>query len=316
MNMKDPRVKGHLAILLTNIIFGVNVPLAKTVMGEGGVPWQVASAIRIAVAALLFWGASLLFPRERVGRRDLGLLFLASLFAVTLYQPPFLMGLELSSPFNASMLSNTLPIVTLILATILLREPLSGKKVMGVALGIVGAAMLVMRPGETFRVGSVGDLLVFFSLVSYALYLTLFKGVVLRYSAVTVMKWLFLFSFVCTTPFCVPAFDGVAWASFDLNFYLRLGYLSVFATFIAYFLLPVAQRGLRPTVISMYSYVNPIVAGSIALATGMDSITPLKIIAVVLIFVGVYLVTISKSRVQVEREGRGGTQRGAARDEG
>lgn len=302
MKIRREQLRGHVAIFLANLIFGINVPLAKTVIGAQGVSWQVASLVRIAVAAGLFWCVSLFTPRERVGRRDLGLLFLASLFAVTLNQPPFLMGLERTSPFNASMLSNTLPIVTLLLATLLLREPLSWKKVSGVALGIFGAVLLVMRPGASFSVGSVGDLLVFWSLIAYALYLTLFKGVVSRYSPVTVMKWLFLFSLISTAPFCITSFEGVQWSSFDWNLYLRLGYVAVFATFLAYFLIPIAQKRIRPTVISMYSYVNPIVAGSIALATGMDTITVEKLAAVVLIFIGVYLVTVSKSRAQIERE--------------
>ncbi len=300
MRAKNLEVRGHVAIFVANFIFGVNVPLAKTVVGDAGVSWQAASLVRIAVAALLFWVVSLFTPRERVSKRDLGLLFLASLFAITLNQPPFLMGLERTSPFNASMLANTLPIVTLILATIFLREPLSAKKIFGVVLGIVGAGLLVMRPGESFRVGSIGDALVFFSLVTYALYLTLFKGIVSRYSPVTIMKWLFLFSLLCITPFFAPSFRGENWAALGWDFYLRLGYVSVFATFVAYFLIPIAQQTIRPTVISMYSYVNPIVAGSIALWTGMDTLSVGKVVAVVLIFVGVYLVAISKSREQVE----------------
>lgn len=304
MRIEKQQLRGHASIFLANLIFGINVPLAKTVVGPEGVSWQVASMVRIAIAAALFWLVSLFFPRERVGRRDLWLLFLASLFAITLNQPPFLMGLERTSPFNAAMLTNTLPIVTLLLATLFLREPLSWKKVTGVALGIVGAVLLVMRPGESFSAGSIGDVLVFWSLIAYALYLTLFKGVVSRYSAVTVMKWLFLFSLVSTAPFCVSSFEGVRWASLSWDFYLRLGYLSVFATFLAYLLIPIAQKCIMPTVISMYSYVNPIVAGSIALAVGMDTITVEKMVAVALIFTGVYLVTMSKSRAQLEQEGK------------
>lgn len=300
MNVKSRGLRGHIAIFVANLIFGVNVPLAKTVVGEGGIPWQVASLIRIVVAAVLFWGVSLFIRREKVRGRDLGLLFLASLFAISLNQPPFLMGLSRTTPFNASMLSNTLPIVTLILSTIFLREPLSWKKIMGVVLGIVGAVLLVMRPGEHLSVGSIGDVLVFSSLVTYSIYITVFKGVVSRYSPVTVMKWFFLFSTLTTAPFLLPSFEGVDWSAFGESFYLRLAYLSVFATFLAYLLIPIAQKNIRPTIISMYSYVNPIVAGAITLAAGMDSLTLGKVIAVSLIFVGVYLVSVSRSREDME----------------
>jgi hypothetical protein len=198
------------------------------------------------------------------------------------------------------MLSNTLPIVTLILSTIFLREPLSWKKIMGVVLGIVGAVLLVMRPGEHLSIGSIGDVLVFSSLVTYSIYITVFKGVVSRYSPVTVMKWFFLFSTFTTAPFLLPSFEGVDWSAFGESFYLRLAYLSVFATFLAYLLIPIAQKNIRPTIISMYSYVNPVVAGAITLAAGMDSLTLGKVIAVSLIFVGVYLVSVSRSREDME----------------
>lgn len=75
MRAKNPEVRGHVAIFVANFIFGVNVPLAKTVVSDAGVSWQAASLVRIAVAALLFWVVSLFTPRERVSRRDLGLLF-------------------------------------------------------------------------------------------------------------------------------------------------------------------------------------------------------------------------------------------------
>ena len=72
------------------------------------------------------------------------------------------------------------------------------------------------------------------------------------------------------------------------------------ATFISYLLVPIGQRTLRPTVTSMYNYVQPIVASIVAVIWGMDQFNLLKIIAVILVFTGVFFVTQSRSRADLE----------------
>ena len=66
--------------------------------------------------------------------------------------------------------------------------------------------------------------------------------------------------------------------------------------------IPISQKTLRPTVISMYNYVQPIVASLIAIIVGLDTFTLVKAIAITLVFVGVYVVTQSKSKAQMDAE--------------
>lgn len=298
--MRNEKLRGHLAILFTNVIFGFNAPLAKIALGPEGLTAPVLSLLRIVLAAILFWGLSCLVPRERVLRRDLLLIFFASLFAVTLNQPVFLIGLGITSPFNASMLSNTMPILTMLMAALFLREPMTWKKIVGVLLGVVGAGMLLLAGPRGVQPISLGDGLILLSLFSYVIYLTLFKNVATRYSPVTLMKWVFLFSALC----CLPVFAPEVWA-FDYSQVTPkgafcAGYVALFATFLSYLLIPIAQHRLRPTVISMYGYTQPIIAGGLSLYLGMESFTGGKLVAVALIFSGVYLVSVSKGRVPSE----------------
>ena len=81
-----------------------------------------------------------------------------------------------------------------------------------------------------------------------------------------------------------------------------IAYVVLCGTFITYLLVPIGQRTLRPTVAVMYNYVQPIVASTAALLWGIGEFTFLKVIAVVLVFVGVFVVTQSKSRQQLEAE--------------
>jgi drug/metabolite transporter (DMT)-like permease len=86
------------------------------------------------------------------------------------------------------------------------------------------------------------------------------------------------------------------------DIYLRIVYVVVFATFVAYLLIPVGQKLLRPTIVSMYNYLQPLVSSFVAVVLGMDTFGWIKSIAAILIFAGVYIVTQSKSRAQMEKE--------------
>ena len=109
------------------------------------------------------------------------------------------------------------------------------------------------------------------------------------------MKWIFLFSFCVAAPFSVKGLTEVDWAGIPSVQYAELAYLIICATFVTYFLIPVAQKRIRLTIISMYSYVQPIIAISISIAIGMDVLTWQKVLAAVMVFGGVIIVSFSKS---------------------
>jgi len=90
------------------------------------------------------------------------------------------------------------------------------------------------------------------------------------------------------------------WLSLDPNIWYGLSFILLGSTFVSYLLAPIGQRYLRPTVVSMYCYVQPIIASCVAVYWGMDSFNLLKIIAVICVFSGVFLVTRSKSRADME----------------
>ena len=75
----------------------------------------------------------------------------------------------------------------------------------------------------------------------------------------------------------------------------QVAYVVFFATFVAYFLIPVGQKRLRPTLVSMYNYVQPIVATIISIIIGLDHITWKKLVAMVLVFAGVWIVNQSRA---------------------
>ena len=289
----DHSMKGHLALLLANTMFGFNVPIAKGVLASGMVSPYALNLFRMGGAALLFWIASLFAPREKVSRKDLVLLFFASLFSIQLNQTSFLIGLSMTSPIDASIAASTVPILTMLIAAVYLKEPITWKKAIGVAVGASGALLLILSNGTVDtagRSGSIaGDMICLMGALSFAIYLAVFKRLIARYSSVTLMKWMFLYAAICAIPLC-----GGDAAAID--------YVVCCATFFSYLLIPVGQKYLRPTVVGMYTYLQPFIASVVAVLAGLDRFGFTKGIAAVMVCLGVYIVNQSKSRAQLDAE--------------
>lgn len=271
-------------------------------MASGAVTSLVVTDLRIRGAMVLFWIASFFQKPEHVNHKDLITLFFASLFAIVFNQGCFIFGVSLSSPADASIITTSM-----LLAAFILKEPITGKKVLGIACGAGGALLLILGSSQNQPAASSashtaiwGDLLVLFAQFCYAFYIVRFKDFVNKYSLITIMKWMFTYSFICTIPFSASDLMNADWSGLKAVEIGSLTFIVVGATFVSYMLIVVGQKNLRPTVAGMYNYIQPLVACIVAVCWGMDSFNTTKIIAVVLIFGGVYLVTSSRSRKEME----------------
>lgn len=301
--MKNIKTPGHIALFLANVIFGINTPISRSLMPET-ISALSLTFFRMAGAMALFWLISLFTKKEHVPPKDIMLLFFASLFALVLNQMPFIIGLSLTSPISSSIIVTLLPIVSMFLAAILIKEPITWKKALGVLIGACGALILILNESKSGsgQNSMLGNLIVFSAVISYALYLTLFKNLIQRYSPVTLMKWMFLFASLVCFPICFKSLRAIDYMALTADTYMRIGYVVIFATFITYFLIPIGQKVLRPTTISMYNYVQPIVTALVSVFIGLDTFGWDKVIAGILVFAGVYFVTSSKSRAQMDAE--------------
>jgi drug/metabolite transporter (DMT)-like permease len=300
--MQDKNLKGHAALFVAYLIFGLNTPISKAALMYEEISGLTLTFYRFAGAALLFWIISLFTKKEQVPWRDLFLLFSASLFGIFINQASFIVGLSLTSPIDASVITTLAPILTMILAAFFLKEPITWKKVTGVLIGASGALLLILNSNASGlgAAGLEGNLLCVVSTLSFAVYLTAFKKLINRYTPVTLMKWMFLFATLCSLPLCWRGVAGVDYAAVPVAIYLRIAYIVVLATFFAYLLIPIGQKWLRPTIVSMYNYLQPLVSSLVAVGLGMDAFGWRKGIAALLVFLGVYVVTQSKSRAQMD----------------
>lgn len=295
----ERKIGGHLAMLGANVMWGLMSPVAKMVFAAGTVLPAVMVDFRVAGAALLFWIASVFLPEEKVPVGDLLRLFGAGMLGILLNQGCFIFGVSLTSPGEASLVTTTMPMWVMLLAWLILREPITLKKAGGIVVGAAGAIILIL--GSGMRVAGenppLGDFIVLCAQLSYALYLTLYRNFIRKYSLVTLMKWMFLSASVVGLPATFTWLRDTSWNSITGLEWSGVAYVVVCGTFLAYICIMIGQKRLRPTVVGMYNYVQPIVATITGIILGLDTFTPMKALAIVLIFSGVWLVTISKARV-------------------
>ncbi len=301
--MKSKNCTGHLCMLMASIAWGLMSPIGKDIMSTEVTALSLAT-FRMVGGSVCFWIASLFAKHEEVKPHDLMMLFFAALFAIVFNQGMFIFGLSLTSPINASIITTTAPIATMILAAIYLHEPVTGKKVCGVFLGAIGALILILgSTGSGGRNSSIwGDVMCFIAQISFAAYLTFFKNLVTKYKPITCMKWMFTYAAMCFIPFSYREVSVLPFGEIPAGTWGEIAFVIVGATFMTFLLLMFAQKILRPTVLSMYNYTQPIVASIVSVLIGLGAFGWPKGVAAVLVFAGVYLVTQSKSRAQMLQE--------------
>ena len=301
--MKDNKALiAHLSMFGACAGWGLMAPLGKDAMTHGFDGITLVT-FRVAGACLLFWLASLFAPKENVPKKDKLMFCGAALFGLICNQCCYTMGLSITSPINASIVTTSMPIFAMILAALILKEPITGKKALGVLMGCSGALILILTSAAHAdgRVGDIrGDLLCLFAQFSFALYLSLFNPLIRRYNVFTTNKYMFSWGALMLLPFTFSHVQGVLANPIPIKTWWEVAYVVVVGTFLGYILTMIGQRTLRPTVVSVYNYVQPIVSVGASLLMGIGVLKPTHALAVILVFSGVWLVTKSKSRRDME----------------
>ncbi len=290
---------GHLACAAAYVIFGINVVVCRDIATESGLAPIVLFSMRSLVAGALFWLASLVSPREKVPPRDMLRLAGAGMLGLFLPQLTFLHAIAHTTPVDLSVMSTTTPIFTMFVAAIFLKEPITWKKTGGVALSFGGILWLILQSTFSSSGSSetepIGIVFCFINYIVFALYLGTCRPLISRYSVVTSMKWMFLASFIVSIPFSMPHMATTNFLTVTPQVWWEIGFMIIFSTFIAYYLIPFGQQRIRPTLVSMYGYLQPIIAIAAAIWTGMDRLTVTKVMAAMLVFVGVWVVNKSRA---------------------
>ena len=282
--------------------WGLMAPIGKDAMTHG-IDGITLVTFRVVGACLLFWIASRFAPKEEVPLRDKLMFIGAAIFGLICNQCCYTIGLSITSPINASIVTTSMPIFAMLLSALILKEPITSKKALGVMMGCSGALILILTSAAHTdgKVGDIrGDLLCLFAQFSFALYLSLFNPLIRRYNVFTINKYMFSWATLMLLPFTFSHVSEVVSAPISTKTWWEVAYVVCIDTFLGYILTMIGQRTLRPTVVSVYNYVQPIVSVAASLLMGVGILKPTHALAVVLVFSGVWLVTKSKSRKDME----------------
>jgi drug/metabolite transporter (DMT)-like permease len=290
----------HVALLAANIIYGINYSVAKAVMPDHIKPLALVS-LRSIIAAILFWITGLFLPKEKVSKKDLLYLFACSFFGVVINQILFLAGLNLTSPINSSILISTNPIFAFVFAAIILREKITLLKGSGLAIGLAGVLILILQNGTPDVSSStfVGDVITLINTISWAFYTVIIKKMLEKYHPVTVMKWTFLFGMLTNVPAGYGQLSTMDWAALPVKDILGIVFVVVFATYLGYLFISFGLRRLSPTIVSTYTYIQPVIAAYLSIIMGQDQLDFVMVASALLIFTGVFVVSRQRNTDQI-----------------
>ncbi len=293
--MKNQEIlKAHLALLGANLIYGAGFSIAKMIMPAYIQP-NGFILLRVVGATILFW-LSFLFGknfRTKIDKKDWKLFILCAMLGVAFNQLLFFQGLSYTTPIHASLMMLSTPILVSVLSSFILKEKLFGLNYLGLLLGVVGGAILILLK-DNHNIGSnilKGDFYVFVNAVIYSIYLIMVKPLMKKYRPIVVIRWVFLLGSFIVIPFGFNDVTHVNWATLEFNHYLAIVYIVVGVTFLTYLWNTYSLRILSASTTGAYIYLQPLFAAVISILFLGEQLSITKIIAAFLIFIGVYLVS-------------------------
>ena len=303
MDNKRPLI-AHLCLFCSGAFWGLMAPVGKDAMMHGIDGIDLVS-FRVLGGAILFWLTSFFTKKEKVPVKDIFLFGAAGIFALVFNQCSYTIGLNMTSPSNSSIMTTSMPIFAMVLSFLILKEPITWKKLVGVLIGCVGAIIIITTSATSgnAKVGNIwGDLLCMSAQLSFALYLALFKNLLSKYSLFTINKWMFTWATIVIWPFTIGHVGAIDFASVPMSTWWEAGYVIFFGTYLGYICMMIGQKTLRPTVVSVYNYVQPVVSVSVSVMASLAVFKGMQAFAALLIFSGVWLVVKSKSKRDMEKE--------------
>ena len=291
------KILPHIALFAVNLIYALNYSIAKDVMPDYIGPSGFI-LLRVIGGSFLFFLTYIFFIKEKVNSSDIVRLIFCGLFGVAINQLFFFEGLNLTTPINAAIIMTVSPILVIIFSAIIIKEKITIRKIFGIFLGLTGAATLILKSGAISLNNDyfIGNFLVFVNATSYSIYLVIVKGLMTKYNPITVMFYVFSFGLIFVFPFGISELSNVSLEIFTLEIFLKVGFVVICTTFLAYLFNAFALKSLNPSVVSIYIYLQPVLATVIAIILKSDSLDLIKIISSVFIFSAVFLVSMPSKK--------------------
>ncbi|WP_301902417.1 DMT family transporter [Alistipes ihumii] len=296
-------VKAHLGLILSYVIWAVNYPLYKVVMPHYISPYAM-TMLAVGVAALLAFGSMLFVPIEPVRRQDI-LKLVAAAALMGIAKKLFLMvGIQHTSPIDASIIATLGPILVLVISVMFLVDRFTPMKVLGMALGLAGALVVILSgsgmQAPSDKLG--GDAVVLLAIVASSFSMVWLKELIMRYKPVTLLRWIYPVAAVMMLPIGLGPLLRTDFSAMPAHVAWIVAYVAVVPTFGPNYLLIYSLHYVKPTISSIYFYLEPVIATAISVAMHMDTLSWDRALASLAVFAGVLLVVLSyKNRPSTPR---------------
>ena len=287
------------AAFVATSIFGFNHTIAKELMPDVLSP-NALLYCRVVGAAICFWFISLFLKNEKIEVKDFKLIIICAFFGMGLNMITALNGLYNSTPINSAIITTLAPIFIFLISVIIIKEKITRIKYVGVFIGFCGTLTLILLNEKSVSSApniNLGNFYLFINSISYALYFVLVKPLTKKYTMITIMKWLFLFSIFINMPFGLIEFAEINWVEISGVSLLKISYVVFCTTFLVYLLNLYALKNLKASTVGMFIYLQPVIGILFAIYRGADKLTVADATSVLLVFIGVYLV--SKKSTQI-----------------
>ncbi|MDE0722844.1 MAG: DMT family transporter [Flavobacteriales bacterium] len=313
MDRNNP-IAAHLALFIVGAIYAGNYVVAKGIMPDvvGPSGFIVLRVVGGSAMFLLTMALTGFFNRdhrifEKIDRQDWWRFIASGLSGVAINQLCFFNGLSLTSPINASLIMTINPIFVLLVSYVLLGSIITKRKLIGIFIGGVGAAMLLVYSAENTVSDNLsgssmmGDTLILINALSYGVYLVVVKPLMQKYRPLTVITWVFIIGTVFVIPVGWNQATQIMWSELTPSHIRSISYVILGTTFLAYLLNIIALKRVAPVVVSIYIYLQPllvlVLVGVLALLGVSEyhkDINLMTGVCAVAIFTGVWLVSVPR----------------------
>jgi drug/metabolite transporter (DMT)-like permease len=280
-----------IAAFFATLIYGLNHTIAKEVMPTYVQPFGFIF-LRVSGAAVLFWMIAPFAPKQKIDRSDWWRIIVCAIMGMVINMLAFFKGLQLSTPINSAVLVTITPIIVVVLSALFIKEKITLTKGLGVLLGLIGAVTLILFGAEIRSDAPnipLGNFLFVVNATFYGSYLILVKKLIEKYHPLVLLKWLFTVAVFVNFPLTFSEVLVIEWAALPLNIIGAIIFVVLGTTFGTYLLNAFALTQLKASTIGAFVYMQPLVGVLFALFAGKDQLTGIKLLAMTLVLLGVYL---------------------------
>ncbi|WP_308662722.1 DMT family transporter [uncultured Alistipes sp.] len=288
------KTRYHLDLVFANLLFGANFSFYVS-LTRNYLDFQQIFMLQVLSAALFFIPFALFSRRSwRITRHDVVRIVPVSLLVVYGWMYLLLWGSSYTTPIDASVIATLGPVFTLIADHLIHPHRYLRVRQAGIVCALVGAAILLLRQGPLLVHGSeaFGNALVLAAVVAIAVNTVVIREPLQRLGTLVVMGWYYIIGLAVTAPFFWHYIAHVPFLRLPPAAQGELAYILVFGTVLPMYLLYRGTEHLTSVHTALYRYIQPLIAGALAVARGQARFDAANLTALGFIFAGIVLVVV------------------------